>query len=120
MDRFSGTHGHGLGSEKAPLLNRLAGRKVYDSVENGQLTGLEHGDEVQGYPKQIDYECLRRLVRRAVEKRRPMILEISLFSCHDRRWVQCKLPNHPQIKVNQLLLDDLSDFDLSVWGDDLL
>ncbi|XP_031090911.1 ABC transporter B family member 25-like [Ipomoea triloba] len=46
MDRFSGTHGHGLGSEKAPLLNRLAGRKVYDSVENGQLTGLEHGDGV--------------------------------------------------------------------------
>nr|GMD39107.1 ABC transporter B family member 25-like [Ipomoea batatas] len=46
MDRFSGTHGHGLGSEKAPLLNRLAGRKVYDSVENGQQTGLEHGDGV--------------------------------------------------------------------------
>nr|GMD37523.1 ABC transporter B family member 25-like [Ipomoea batatas] len=46
MDRFSGTHGHGPGSEKAPLLNRLAGRKVYDSVENGQLTSLEHGDEV--------------------------------------------------------------------------
>nr|GMD34080.1 ABC transporter B family member 25-like [Ipomoea batatas] len=46
MDRFSGTQSHGLGSEKAPLLNRLAGRKVYDSVENGQLTGLEHGDEV--------------------------------------------------------------------------
>nr|GLL35488.1 ABC transporter B family member 25-like [Ipomoea trifida] len=46
MDRFSGTHGRGPGSEKAPLLNRLAGRKVYDSVENGQLTSLEHGDEV--------------------------------------------------------------------------
>ncbi|XP_019166956.1 PREDICTED: ABC transporter B family member 27-like [Ipomoea nil] len=47
MGRILGTPGHGLGSEKAPLLNRQAGRKVYDSVENGQLTDLdEHGDRV--------------------------------------------------------------------------
>ncbi|XP_031092717.1 ABC transporter B family member 25-like [Ipomoea triloba] len=41
MDRM---HGHGLGSERAPLLNKQAGGKRHDSLENGQLTDLEHGD----------------------------------------------------------------------------
>ncbi|CAH9057378.1 unnamed protein product [Cuscuta epithymum] len=37
-------HGHGLGSERDPLLTRHAGRKRDDAAENGQLTDLEHGD----------------------------------------------------------------------------
>ncbi|XP_019167058.1 PREDICTED: ABC transporter B family member 25-like [Ipomoea nil] len=41
MDRM---HGHGFGSERAPLLNKQAGGKRHDSLENGQLTDLEHGD----------------------------------------------------------------------------
>ncbi|KAF3438048.1 hypothetical protein FNV43_RR20804 [Rhamnella rubrinervis] len=43
---FSNMHGHGLGSERVPLLDRGGGRKRNDASVDGQLTDLEHGDAI--------------------------------------------------------------------------
>ncbi|KAK1575869.1 hypothetical protein Q3G72_009013 [Acer saccharum] len=43
-NQFSGMHG--LGGERAPLLDRGGGRKRIDASANGALTDLEHGDAI--------------------------------------------------------------------------